>query len=57
MYEDEVSCQIYDWFRKGGRGWFPESFVVTNGAAKIQPVPIAVPNADALDFLFSLFRS
>lgn len=32
-----------------------KSFVVSNGSVKIQP--IAVPNLDALDFLFSLFRS
>lgn len=34
-----------------------KSFLVTNGSVKMQPVPIAVPNTDAFDFLFSLFNS
>lgn len=34
-----------------------KSFLVTNGSVKIYPVTTAVPNADALDFLFSLFKS
>lgn len=32
------------------------SFAVTNGSVEIQPVPIPVANAHALDFLFFLFK-
>lgn len=56
MDRNGVSSQVYDWVKKG-EIWGPEEFCCVKWISKIQPVPTAVANADALDFLFSLFKS